>query len=528
MNRIYFLGMLLIAFVAGTFMGIAIGTEDGPANSPFRSTSFTSNNPSMVVTPASLAPAVGVDRPLDFADLADAAMPAVVGITNTHRGSDQESESLREGLLPRWFFGNPQREQPDRRFHPPVDELPTAGTGFFVTEDGYILTNNHVVQNSDRLLVALQDGTEYEATVIGTDPSIDLALIKIEAEDGEKFPTLPLGSSESLRVGEWVMTIGNPLGFTQSVTVGIVSAKDRKINLPGTDGGVAEFIQTDAAINRGNSGGPLLDTRGRVVGINTAINRANMAEGIGFAVQIDEASKAMKQLLETGEVKRGLIGISMNPQGIDREARRYLRLPDSNGVLVERVTLDGPADKAGVRRGDVIREIDGKIVRSNDALLSEISSRRPGEKVKLLIFRNAKTFETTARLGERTPESLLARNTRQQGGRDDDEESEQGEATGLGMTVETFDPHALMSRMRLRVEENLRGVVVSEVEFGSQAEDKGVQPGNVIVSINDQPVSDIGDWKSQLDKVDKGDTVKLDMADLNGTTIGFVFLTVKD
>jgi serine protease Do len=181
-----------------------------------------------------------------------------------------------------------------------------------------------------------------------------------------------------------------------------------------------------------------------------------------------------------------------------------------------------------VRRGDVIRKIDGKVVRGNDDLLAEISSRRPGEKVELQVYRDGKTFETTARLGERNPENLRAGVTRQRSGQDKDGESISGEATGLGMTVETFDPQVVSSRMRLRVDQDLRGVIVSDVDFGSQADDKGIQPGNVIVSINDKPVSDIGDWKKQLEKVDEGDTVKLDLARLDGSSIGFVFLTVTD
>src|SRR4030095_15027372 len=285
-----------------------------------------------------------------------------------------------------FFFGPPGERDRSQGFPRPSPRRVSAGSGFIITDDGYILTNNHVVQGAKKLQVTLDSGENFETTVVGTDPMIDLGLIKIDAK-GKKLPTLPLGDSDSLKIGHWVMAIGNPLGLERTVTVGIVSGKKRQVDIGNTVPGLANFIQTDAAINFGNSGGPLIDGQGRVVGISTAIQRGEMAEGIGFAIPINEARKAAEELRAGGSVKRGYLGISMNTVGITDKARAYYTRQDNNGAIVAGVTAKGPAADAGLQKNDLIRKIDGHTVKDNQDLLGMIASRKPGETVKLEIVR---------------------------------------------------------------------------------------------------------------------------------------------
>jgi serine protease Do len=513
--------IFMLAVAAGVIVGLVLGNVLDPTREEFPRTAYSVSTP---IPSAPLVPSGEGGGPLDFADIVEAAMPAVVSVTNTQVESPEERRGP-QSLFP-WFFRNPEPEE--FRMPQPDQMQETAGSGFFVSPDGYVLTNNHVAENADRLLLTMQDGRQYEAEVKGTDPSIDLALLKVDTE-GVDMPYLPLGDSDSLRVGEWVIAIGYPLELEQTVTVGVVSAKNRRVFLRGTDAGVAVFIQTDAAINFGNSGGPLLDRYGRVVGINTAINRARLAEGIGFALQVSQARRAMEQLREFGEVKRGLIGISMSQGGIDREVQQYYKLPDRLGVLVESVSKGGPADKAGIKAGDIIRSINGNKLRGNDDLLAEISSRKPDEKVDLEVFRGGKTFKTTAKLTERSREALNAdRSLGQDREEEDDGPVDTETAAGLGMQVETLDRNKIDPRLRSRLDENLQGVIVTDIEFDSQAADKGVSVGVIIVAINDQPVGNAGDWQRLISQAEPGDTVKLDLSNPDGQPSGFVFLTVPE
>jgi serine protease Do len=275
----------------------------------------------------SLLPASTVSKPgtVDFADIVERAIPAVVAVTATQVDGgvpSAENHPFFNDPFFRRFFGDPEGEGEGEddgerpRPRPRIGE----GSGFIIAPEGYILTNNHVVENSDSVEVSLDNGRTLVAQVVGADPSIDLALLKVEPRDGN-LPALPLGDSDDLRVGEWVIAIGNPLEFDQTVTVGVVSGKGRRVPLRSTDFAVVSFIQTDAAINFGNSGGPLLDARGNVVGINTAINRQFLAEGIGFALPINQARAVVEQLRTRGYVKRGFLGITMNRAQIDDAAQ---------------------------------------------------------------------------------------------------------------------------------------------------------------------------------------------------------------
>ncbi|HXV77993.1 MAG TPA: trypsin-like peptidase domain-containing protein [Candidatus Polarisedimenticolaceae bacterium] len=482
--------------------------------------------------PVDLAPAVtGLGGLVDFADVVERAMPAVVSVRSAELPGESRAEDDPEPDAPRqrgpeeWFFrffGDPDDPSPQR---PPGQPRIGEGSGFIISTDGYLLTNNHVVETADDITVGLTNGREYKAKVIGTDPSIDLALLKIESE-GESLPTLPLGDSSDLRVGEWVIAIGNPLEFEQTVTVGVLSAKERRVAIGSTDAGVVSFLQTDAAINFGNSGGPLLDSRGNVIGINTAIRRANFAEGIGFALPIDHARLVMDQLRQRGYVKRGYIGITMNPTGIDEEAREYLGLPDGFGVLVEAVTGGGPADQAGIQTGDVIRKVDGEVVKDNLDLIGKIAARQPGDSVKIELFRKQRgrgeTVRVEAELSDRE-EGLASATGRPTRPAQPVPEPEVRESSGLGMTVTELTDGM---RERLSLDEDAAGVLITDVEFNSQAADKGIGPDMVVTSIDNTSVSTVAEWESRIDQLVPGDVVKLHV--LAGGRDFTVFLRVPE
>jgi serine protease Do len=461
-----------------------------------------------------LVPAVTGAGTTSFADIVERAMPAVVRVRSMDLPGEEgeaEGEEEEQGSPEEWFFrrffGDPEQDDPRRPpGHPRIGE----GSGFIISEDGYLLTNNHVVESADDVRVGTQDGREFEATVIGTDPSIDLALLKVDTE-GATLPTLPLGDSDSLRVGEWVIAIGNPLEFEQTVTVGVLSAKERRVQIGQTDAGVVSFLQTDAAINFGNSGGPLLDGNGNVIGINTAIRRSNFAEGIGFALPINHARMVIDQLRERGYVKRGYIGITMNSTGIDEEAREYLGLPDGFGVIVDDVTEDGPAHQAGVEPEDVIRKVDGQVVKNNIDLIAKIASKQPGDEVSLELYRKretrSQTVNVTARLGDRE-EGLRASTRAPRRAPTPETEPELAEATGLGMTVVELTPSR---RDRLELEDDTRGVLITDVEFNSQAADKGLGRDMVIAGIDNKAVRSVEDWEQAVNRLEPGQVIKLDV-----------------
>lgn len=438
----------------------------------------------------------------NFADVVEASLPAVVSITSTQVRQVQQNRArprTPEEFFRFWF---PEQPEEDPRRMPMIE----GGSGFIISPDGYILTNNHVIEDADSVKVRLSTGKEYKGEVVGTDPSIDLALLKIEAKG---LPILPLGNSGDVRVGEWVIAIGNPHEFDQTVTVGVISGKERRVPIGTTDRSLVSFIQTDAAINFGNSGGPLIDARGNVIGISTAIRRADYAEGIGFALPISQASEVVDQLRESGHVERGFIGISMSDHGIDENAREYYGLPDTNGVIVEQVRpADGPAAKAGVKPGDIIRKVDGDVIKDNLDLVSKIASRHPGDSVRLEVFRAGKTLRLEATLADRREEMQAAggeEQRRQPGQRDAKPEA----STRLGLTVENLD-----SRMResMGLGEDQAGVLVKEVDFESEAAEKGIQPEIMLITaVNDQQVRNVAEWNRTHDRLRPGAVVKLDI-----------------
>lgn len=532
MNRTYSFLTLLAVVALSIVFGMVVG---GRLNAPEIALAAPQGAlPAVDRAALPLAPAMSSNGRLDFADIAEAATPAVVGITNYQDANKLaeipgHSQDMFERFFQQFREGLPEDEEPapqaPRQPRQPR-AMPSYGSGFLISPDGYLLSNHHVIENSTRLQVRMFDGETFEAELIGADPGIDLALLKIDTK-GRALPHLKFGDSDDLRVGEWVIAIGNPLEFDYTVTVGVVSAKNRHVPLEGEqfDLAIAAFIQTDAAINLGNSGGPLLNSRGEVIGINTAINRARMAEGIGFALQSNDARRAVEQLRSQGRVRRGIIGVTMNPDGIDDVAREYYKLPDRNGVLVAEVTPGGPADKAGIKPDDVIRKIGDRTIRSNDDLLTEVASRMPGEEVKIELFREGKTVKTTAVLGERVVERGQARIGG--GGQEDSQAREEARnATGLGLTVETYDASSAPRGRREDVDADLRGVRITDVESNSVANDKGLAAGMIITSINDQPVRNVADWRSALEALRPGSPVKLDVQDDTGQFHRKFFLSV--
>jgi serine protease Do len=520
-NRTFGFASLLAVIGISIVFGMILG---GKLNAPQVTFAAPMTRP-----PVNLAPAVTGSGGgyIDFADVVERAMPAVVSVRSADLPDDEESEQEPENPHGReeWFFrffNNPDNPSPQRpQGQPRIGE----GSGFIISEDGYLLTNNHVVESADDITVGLANGREYKAEVIGTDPSIDLALLKIDT-DGERLPTLPLGDSDGLRVGEWVIAIGNPLEFEQTVTVGVVSAKERRIAIGNTDAGVVSFLQTDAAINFGNSGGPLLDSRGNVIGINTAIRRANFAEGIGFALPINHARMVMDQLREHGYVTRGYIGIEMNPSGIDDEAREYLGLPDGFGVLVDVVSENGPAELAGIEPGDVIRKVDGQVVRDNMDLIGRISAKQPGDSVSIEVYRRSgrgsETITIEAELTDRKEGLAASRRQAPRRGRPD-VEPEVAEASGLGMTVIELNDAV---RRRLSLESDAGGVLITDVEFNSQASEKGISRDMVVTSIDNTAVRSVTDWNRRLGTLEPGEVVMVHL--LAGGRDISVFLRVPE
>ena len=449
---------------------------------------------SVCVLAASPTPGV----PESFSALAETASASVVNISAV-----KVVESKGWGQVP--FGGpfgpdDPFRDFFDRFFK---DQMPrkfkqrSLGSGFIIDKQGYILTNNHVVEKTDEIKVTLTDESEFDATIIGRDPKTDLALIKIEAN--RPLVPLTLGDSDKLKVGDWVVAIGNPFGLATTVTAGIVSAKYRRIGAGPYD----DFIQTDASINPGNSGGPLLNTAGEAVGINSAIfSQSGGNIGIGFAIPINMAKDLLPQL-KSGKVIRGWLGVMI--QKITPELKEKLDLKNDKGALVADVTSDGPAEKAGIKRGDVIVSFDGKeIVEMND--LPYIVAMTPvGKKVDVEIIREGKKKKIEVEIGK-----LAA----------DEEPKVVAEAEPeFGMTVEEITPQ-LARNFNLP---ETSGLVVVEVDRNSPAAEAGLRPGDVILEMDQVPVRDLQEYNKRLSRYQKGDTI-LFLVNRGGNTL---YLTLK-
>jgi serine protease Do len=373
------------------------------------------------------------------------------------------------------------------------------GSGFLISEDGYILTNNHVVADADEVTVILADEREFTATVVGTDPRTDVALVKIEDEGG--FPTVPLGSSEGARVGDRVVAIGNPFGLEHTVTTGIISAKGRVIGAGPYD----DFLQTDASINPGNSGGPLFNLKGEVVGINTAINPR--AQGIGFSVPIDMVKDIIEELKEDGRVARGWIGVGLRAVDGELADRLDLDLDDGEGVMIGAVYQGTPGAEAGLEPGDVVLELEGEVLDDTEGFIRAVGDRRPGDKIELLVLRDGRKKRLDVRLAERPEEDDLRR------GRFLQPEAEPESAGPDASAVSDLG-------IRVRAASEVRGyggsggVVVTRIASGSRAE-KGLRPGDRILECNGKTV----DSEKDLARALREDGAIVMVVDRRGTQL---------
>jgi len=450
-----------------------------------------------VLEPAAKTDSMAPTAPGSFSQLVKKARTSVVNISTV---------KIIKGGGGVFRFRNPfgpddQFNEFFKRFH--KDRVPkkyrqrSLGSGFIIDKDGYILTNNHVVEKTDEIKVKLSNQMEFNAKIIGRDPKTDLALIRIETK--EHLTPLPLGDSDRLEVGDWVIAIGNPFGLDHTVTAGIVSAKYRKIGA----GSYENFIQTDASINIGNSGGPLLNTKGEVVGINSAIiSGSGGSIGIGFAIPINMAKEILPQLKE-GKVVRGWLGVMI--QKITTELKEKLQLKDEKGALVADVTRDGPAEKAGIKRGDVIISFDGKEIKEMSELPFIVASTPVNKTVLVEVMRGDRKKSIKIKIGELKEEG--------------EAKAEIEEKSDLGMTVEKITPE-LVRQFGLS---ERSGLVVVHVENNSPAERAGIRQGDIFVEIDQEPIKEISKYREKLQEYEKGDTI-LFLVKRKGTTL---YLTLK-
>ncbi len=419
-----------------------------------------------------------------FADLAEAVSPAVVSIqaTKIERGRSSRGQDPLE------FFFGPRRRQPQRE--PEERRSDSSGSGFVISSDGLIVTNHHVVEEATGLTVALGD-RHYEAQVVGRDPATDLALLKIEPERALDF--LPLADSDALRVGDWIMVIGSPLQLENSVSVGVVSAKGRSIAIT-PDRSLENFIQTDAAINFGNSGGPLVDLTGAVVGIATAINFG--AENIGFAVPVNTLKSILPQLRESGSVRRGYLGV--NIADLDYDTAEAFGLESTDGALITQVREGSPSAKAGLKHGDVILEVDGNKIHNNRELIDYIASQPPDETVDLVLWRNGEEIDKQVVLGERQLEGVVAALP--------EPEEEGGEIEWLGIQVQELTDQL---RSGHSIPDSVKGLWITDVQADSPLYEENVRSGDFILEVNGQPVDRISELESLLAEFESGRLLRL-------------------
>ena len=431
------------------------------------------------ISPSEATATASSSGALDFAAVAERLNAAVVNIDAATRLSDNQPRGRM--LLPRDLANDGSSRE-------------GAGSGFIIDASGFILTNNHVVTFADRLAdritVTLSDGRTFKATVVGVDPAIDLALLQIPV--AERLPVAALGDSDSLRVGEWVCAIGNPHGYVHSVTVGVVSFLGRKL----FDSSLDAFIQTDAAINFGNSGGPLINARGQVVGITTAITA--QPPNIGFALPINQAIAVLPQLRERGRVSRGYLGVDL--RDVSPELQRALRLGATPGALVQDVSVDTPADHAGLRAYDLIVGADGQPMRSRAQLERYILSRSPGTVTKLQVWRDSAMLTMPVRLGERRlPAQLAAVQVPVSQVR-----PAAANQNPLGLTLQPLDDSAAR-----RFPTSIAGLLVTTVDPAGPARLAGVRPGQVVLEINRHRVASMAEVQTVLSTVKSGEAVAL-------------------
>jgi len=479
MWRIGLAAMVAVLILAGIFLAAGLDlTKDSSASDP----------------------SLSIMAPSSFSELAKAVSPAVVNIrtekvvkgggpTFRHFQSPFGKDDPFHDFFEKFFGDRPQREFKER----------SLGSGFIIDQRGHIVTNNHVIENAEKIKVKLTNGKEYDAEIVGRDPKTDIALVKAKGLEG--FQTIKLGDSDAVKVGEWVVAIGSPFGLEHTVTAGIVSAKGRVIG----SGPYDDFIQTDASINPGNSGGPLVNMNGEVVGINTAIvSRSGGNVGIGFAIPANLARGIIEQLQTSGSVTRGWLGVSI--QDLTPELADYYGLKDGKGAIVGEVFEGDPADKAGIKAKDVIIEVDGKKIEDSRDLSRMIAEVPVGKKLTVKVLRDGKERTFRVNIVKRTDEkeTLAMKGPR--------------EETDLGMTVSPLTPQ-LARQFNLSETE---GVVVVGVEKDGPADQAEVQEGDLILEIDRKSITTLEDYHALIKEVEKGETVSL----LVRRRTGFVALSI--
>jgi len=494
----------LLVAVASLAVGMVIASRLGLAPE--------SGAQTMAVPAMNSAPLTGNLTVTTFRDVAKAVTPAVVNIRTESRQRTQDLSEFFGGggggggddLFDRFFGGGGQGGGPNRRRQPREQVSVAAGTGFLISKDGFIITNNHVVEGATKIEVSLfnEDADRtYKAKVIGRDPLTDSALIQLTEMPSHPLPEVKFGDSAQVQPGDWVMAIGNPFGLAHTVSVGVISALERPF--PVAEGRSAQVLQTDAAINPGNSGGPLLNVRGEVIGINTAIftdSRQSGNIGIGFAIPINTVRDLLPQL-RTGKITRGMIGVSVGP--VPLNALDEFGLKERTGALVATVTPGGPAAKGGVQPGDVILDFNGKPVKNRDDLVRAVVGTKPGSSVPVKVLRDKqeKTLSVTVdelSLEEESPA------TSPHGA--DESAEDAGKDTGFGMTLGAITPD--MAR-RLRIEPGTTGAIVTDVDPQSSAANAGIRRGDIITQVNRRAVTTLADAARELQRVPPGATAFL-------------------
>lgn len=471
-GTVIFIGIAVIF----TLMGLVIGSN-------FGADKLSAQDKSHIVTNQTTAASFGPHSP--FVNVAQKVKPAVVNISAKTIVEDRFHTFLgRDDDIWRRFFGIPE----DNNRTPQMRKSESLGSGFFISEDGYILTNNHVVKGADDILVKLSDTKEYKAKLIGTDSETDVALIKIEAD--EAMPYLKLGDSDSILVGDWAIAVGNPfpqLGLDRTLTVGVISALGRAGLVFGPDNPVYQnYIQTDASINPGNSGGPLVDINGNVIGINSAIVSPTGSNiGIGFAVPINLAKKVSDQLKQSGSISRGWLG--MLPKDIDNNMAEAMGLSSTEGVLVESVEPNSPAEEGGLKAGDIILEFNGVKVTNAQQFRFLVADAGPGAPVSVKIIRDNDKRNLNFKLGDRSKFLTQASN---------DTKSQQ-DTKWLGLSVSTFT-REMAEAKRIDYQP---GVIIDQIEPNSPADDAGLFTGDIILEIDRQPVKTKADFLKLADKM---------------------------
>lgn len=499
MNKIFKIKLWVLAL---TVLGlVGVGAYLGSTAQPTLKLAAT-------VKPNVQVPPVVANLQDAFANIADTLKPTVVNISTT--------QIVKQEYVPyEFFFGNPfedffgdffgeqgpksQRPKPQKRYY--ERKFSGTGSGVIISEDGYILTNYHVIGGATEIEVTLSDERKFKGKIVGQDQRTDLAIIKIPAA---KLPSAMLGDSDKIRVGDWAMAIGSPFGLEQTVTIGIISARRQSLMVEGQQ--YRELIQTDAAINMGNSGGPLINIKGEVIGINTAIYTPTGGfVGVGFATPINKAKAVLGQLIEKGKVTRGWLGVEIRP--VDAVVARQFGLKEVRGVLINNVMKDTPAEKAGLKRGDVILEYNGKPVKDPNSLQDLVAQTEPNKRVKVKIWRNNKE-ETLELLIAEMPAELKETGEEKKSGRGSSTEEGQVSQEWLGMKVKTFIP-AMADQ--LGVEASEKGVVIVELLPGSKAEEAGLAVNDIIRSINRQAVTNISEFQKVTAKAKLSEGIVFDI-----------------